>query len=81
MELGKSLQNDFQKNQHRFWNRVRTSGRNREELDKVCAADGQVIGDEHGILERWREYFAGLLQRDTQVTDDGVGDGAGEEGV
>ena len=50
----------------------------REELDKVCAADGQVIGDEHGILERWREYFAGLLQRDTQVTDDGVGDGAGE---
>ena len=78
VELGKSLQNDFQKNQHRFWNRVRTSGRNREELDKVCAADGQVIGDEHGILERWREYFAGLLQRDTQVTDDGVGDGAGE---
>ena len=29
----------------------KTSERSREEPDKVCAADGQVIGDEHGILE------------------------------
>ena len=40
----------------------------------MCAADGQVIGDEHGILKRWRDYYAGLLQRDTQGTDDGVGE-------
>ena len=37
-----------------------------------------MIGDKHGILEHWREYFAGLLQRDTQGTDDGAGDVAGE---
>ena len=52
-ELGKSLENDFVKNQRRFWKRVKASERSREEPDKVCAADGQVIGDEHGILERW----------------------------
>ena len=50
------------------------SERNREESGEVHAADGQVIGDEHGILEHWRECFAGLLQRDTQGTDDGAGD-------
>ena len=65
VELGESLQNDFEKNQRRFWKRVKASERSREEPDKVRGADGQVIGDEDGILERWREYFAGLLQRDT----------------
>ena len=30
------------------------------------------------ILERWREYFAGLLHRDTQGTGDGVGNVVGE---
>ena len=30
-ELGESLQNDFEKNQRRFWKRVKTSERNREE--------------------------------------------------
>ena len=52
-----SLQNDFQKNQQRFWKRVKTTERNRESLieepDRVRAADGQVIGDEHGIVECW----------------------------
>ena len=38
------------------------SERSREEPDKVCAADGQVIGDEQGTPELWCEYFAGLLQ-------------------
>ena len=42
----------------------------------MCAADG-LIGDEQGILERWHKYFAELLQGDTQVTDDEVGDVAG----
>ena len=37
-----------------------------------------MIGDKHGILECWRDYFAGLLQRDTQGTDDGVGNVVGE---
>ena len=55
-ELGKSLENDFMKNQWRFWKTVKASERSREEPDKVCAADVQVIGDEHGI-------YSGTLAR------------------
>ena len=55
VELGKSLQDDSQKNQRRFWKRVRTSDRNRGEPAKVCAADGQVIGEENG--------YPGTLER------------------
>ena len=51
--------------------------RSREEPDQVCAADGQVIGDEQDILERWREYFVGLLQGGTQVAYEVSGDDAG----
>ena len=43
----------------------------------MCAADAQVIGDEQGILECWREYFAELLQGGTQVADEVSGDDAG----
>ena len=46
--------------------------------DLEHAADGQVIGDGHGILGRWQEYVVELLQRDTQGTDDGVGNVVGE---
>ena len=33
-----------------------------QEVDKICDVNGQVIGDEEGVMERWKEYFSGLLQ-------------------
>ena len=33
-----------------------------QEVDKICDANGQVIGDEEGVMERLnKEYFSGLL--------------------
>ena len=62
MELGRSLQSDFQNNQRRFWRRVRAPKRGSQEVDKICDGNGQVIGEEDGVMERWKEYFSGLLQ-------------------
>ena len=31
-------------------------------MDKICDGNGQVIGEEDGVMERWKEYFSGLLQ-------------------
>ena len=33
-----------------------------QEAEKICDVNVQVIGDEEGIMERWKEYFSGLLQ-------------------
>ena len=62
VELGRSLQNDFQNNQRRFWSRVKAPKRGSEEVQKICDDNGQVIEDEEGVMERWKDYFAGLLQ-------------------
>ena len=62
MELGRSLQSDFQNNQRRFWRRVRAPKRGSQVVDKICDGNGQVIGEEDGVMERWKEYFSGLLQ-------------------
>ena len=62
MELGRSLQNDFQNNQRRFWSRVKAPKRGSQEVQKICDDNGQVIEDVEGVMERWKDYFAGLLQ-------------------
>ena len=62
VELGRSLQNDFQNNQRRFWSRVKAPKRGSEEVQKICDDNGQVIEDVEGVMERWKDYFAGLLQ-------------------
>ena len=62
MHVGRSLQSDFQNNQRRFWRRVRAPKRGSQEVDKICDGNGQVIGEEDGVMERWKEYFSGLLQ-------------------
>ena len=36
--------------------------RGSQEVDKICDDNGQVIGDEERVMERWKEYFSGLLQ-------------------
>ena len=53
-ELCRSLQNDFQNNQCRFWSRVKAPRRGSQEGEKICDIIGQVIGDEEGVMERWR---------------------------
>ena len=62
IELGRSLQNDFQNNQRRFWSRVKAPRRGSQEAEMICDVNGQVIGDDEGVMERWKEYFSGLLQ-------------------
>ena len=66
MELGRSMQNDFQNNQRRFWSRVKAPRRGSKDVDKICDVNGQVIGDEEGVMERCKEYFSGLLQGSQQ---------------
>ena len=57
VELRKSLQDDFQKNQRRFWKRVRMSDINREEPEKYVLL--------MGILEHWREFFLDYCKGDS----------------
>ena len=45
MELGRSLQQGYQKNQRTFWQRVRLSTRGGQEMGRVSDEDGQIIGD------------------------------------
>ena len=56
IELGRSLQNNFQR---RFWNRV-TKKNERKEAGNVCDENGEVI-DGKEILDRWKGYFGGQL--------------------
>ena len=43
-ELGRSLQEDFQKNQKRFWSRVRVCNESRADVaGRICDDSGQVI--------------------------------------
>ena len=71
VELGRSLQDDFQKNQKRFWSRVRTHSESRADVaGKICDESGQVIVDNEGICKRWKAYFSDLLQEGTQGQSD-----------
>ena len=65
VELGKSLQDEFQRNQRRFWRRV-TNRSERREAGRVCDENGVVIADEDRVVDRWKEYFASLLCGNTQ---------------
>ena len=60
IELGRSLQNNFQRNQRRFWKRV-TKKNERKEAGNVWDETGEVIVGEERVLDRWRGYFGGLL--------------------
>ena len=41
--------------------------RGSKDVDKICDVNnGQVIGDEEGVMERCKEYFSGLLQGSQQ---------------
>ena len=71
VELGRSLQDDFQKNQKRFWSRVRTHSESRADVTgKICGESGQVIVDDEGICKRWKAYFSDLLHEGTQGQSD-----------
>ena len=70
-ELGRPLQEDFQKNQKRFWSRVRVCNERRADVaGRICDDSGQVIVDDKGIRNRWKTYFSDLLQEDTQGQTD-----------
>ena len=70
-ELGRSLQEDFQKNQKRFWSRVCVCSESRADVaGRICDDSGQVIVDDEGIRNRWKTYFSDLWQEDTQGQND-----------
>ena len=61
-ELGRSLQEDFQKNQKRFWSRVHVCNERRADVaGRICDDSGQVIVDDKGIRNRWKTYFSDLV--------------------
>ena len=67
IELGRSLEDDFQKNQKRFWSRVRMFNENKADVaGKICDESGQLIVDDVGVRNRWKAYFSDLLQEDAQ---------------
>ena len=61
MEVGRSLQQDYQKNQRVFWQRVRLSTRSSQKMGRVCDEDGHIIGDPEEAWKRWKRHFEGLL--------------------
>ena len=67
IELGRSLEDDFQKNHKRFWSRVRMCNENKADVaGKICDESGQLIVDDAGVRNRWKAYFSDLLQEDAQ---------------
>ena len=50
IELGRSLEDDFQKNQKRCWSRVCMCNENKaDEAGKICDESGQLIVDDEGV--------------------------------
>ena len=65
IEMSKSLHEGFQRNQRRFWKRV--TNKNESRVDgTVCDENGVVIVDKKRVMNRWKEYFVGLLGGDAQ---------------
>ena len=60
--IGETLQGDFQHNQRRFWAKIRARTKGNNEVGRICDKSGQMLCDEEEIKERWKEYFASLLQ-------------------
>ena len=61
-KIGKTLQGDFQHNQRRFWVKIRDRTKGSSEVGRVCDESGQVLCEEEEVRNRWKEYFASLLQ-------------------
>ena len=54
IEMGKSLQEDFQRNQRRFWKRVTNKNESRVN-GTVCDEKGVLIADEKRVMNRWKK--------------------------
>ena len=61
-KIGETLQGDFQHNQRRFWAKIRDRTKGSSEVGRVCDESGQVLCEEEEVRNRWKEYFASLLQ-------------------
>ena len=61
-KIGETLQGDFQHNQRRFWAKIRARTKGNNEVGRICDKSGQMLCDEEEVRERWKEYFASLLQ-------------------
>ena len=53
-KLGRSLQDNFQKNQERFWTRVKGQNGSSTDSSRICDHNGQVIEDKEGVLAKWK---------------------------
>ena len=60
--IGETLQGDFQHNQRRFWAKIRARTKGNNEVGRICDKSGQMLCNEEEVRERWKEYFASLLQ-------------------
>ena len=60
--IGETLQGDFQHNQRRFWAKIRARMKGNNEVGRICDKSGQVLYNVVEVRERWKEYFASLLQ-------------------
>ena len=65
MELGRNLQQDYQKNQRAFWQRVRLNTRGSQEVGGVYDEGGRIIEDPEA-LKRWKRHFEGLLGSESE---------------
>ena len=61
-KIGETLQGDIQHSQSRFWAKINDRTKGSSEVGRVCDESGQVLCEEEEVRNRWKEYFASLLQ-------------------
>ena len=61
-KIGRTHQGDFQRNQRRFWAKIKSTVKGYQEVGKVCDESRQVLCEEEEVTGRWKEYFESLYR-------------------
>ena len=80
-KLGERMEKSLMANQREFWRWIKVSRKGDQgACNRLNSSTGEIITDEEGILDSWREHFEGLLRGEACLIPEEQNEETGSEG-